>query len=67
MPNSVGSVDSYPGQDLSVLQLLHAARKKMQDTTLGGRWVWHVIFDVWYFSTQVPQDRDDTEQERGEV
>ena len=65
MSSSVGGTEFSPGQDLSVLQLLQAARKKLQDTLLGGRYV-----SGWPPSrveiTQVLQDYDDTEPERGE-
>ena len=40
MPSSTGGSEFYPGRDLSVLQLLQAARKKLQDVQLGGRCVW---------------------------
>lgn len=46
MSDSVGGGESYPGQDLSAPQLLHAARRKLWDTTFGGRCVWTVTFDV---------------------
>jgi len=29
----------YPGQNLSVSQLLHAAKRKLRGNTLGGRFV----------------------------
>ena len=37
MPNSVHGGEFHAGQDLSIFQLLHAARKKLHDTLLGGR------------------------------
>ena len=43
MSNSIGSSDSYPGQDLSISQLLHAVRKKLQDTLFGRRCGWMFI------------------------
>jgi len=39
MPNPVGGGESYLGQDLSLSQLLHATRKKLQDNTLSPRLV----------------------------
>ena len=46
MSNSIGSSDSYPGQDLSISQLLHAVRKKLQDTLFGRRCGWMFICRV---------------------
>lgn len=39
MSNFVDGEEFYPGQDLSVSQLLHAAKRKSRDIVLGGRCV----------------------------
>ena len=39
MTSSTGSGEIYPGESLSVSQLLYAVKKKLQDTSFGGRFV----------------------------
>ena len=39
MTDPVGGGDFHPGQDRSVSRLLRVAKKKMQDSMLGGRYV----------------------------
>ena len=65
MSGSIGGGKFYPGQDLSVSQLIHAARRKLQDTIFSGRYVWTITFDARIIQTQVLQDGDDLEPERG--
>jgi hypothetical protein len=40
MPISLDGNESYPAQNFSISQLLHAAKRKLQSTTSGGRFVW---------------------------
>jgi len=35
--------ESYPGQHLSISQLLDATKKKLQDAMFGGRYAWDPI------------------------
>ena len=37
---SIDDDKSYLGQNLSIPQLLHATKRKLQGTTFGGRFVW---------------------------
>ena len=40
-PMSIDSGEPYPGQNLTISQLLHAAHKKLQGTIfVGERFVW---------------------------
>jgi len=43
MSISVGGGESYPGRSFSVSQLLYAAKKKLEGSTLAGRCVHKVI------------------------
>jgi len=36
---SIDDDELYPGRDLSIPQLLHSAKKKLQGTAFGGRFV----------------------------
>ena len=54
MSNSDHGGEFYPGRDLSISQLLQAARKKLQDTLFGGRHVWAVIVMCRIAQIQVP-------------
>jgi len=38
MSTSAGGDESYPGQSLSISQLLYAAKKKVEDFTFSGRY-----------------------------
>ena len=40
MSVSTGGNETYPGQNLSISQLLYAVRKKLQDACFAGRFVW---------------------------
>ena len=40
MSLSIDDDESYLGQNLSISQLLHTAKRKLQGTVFGGRFVW---------------------------
>ena len=63
MSSSIGSGKFHPGQDLPVTQLLHAARRKQQGTTHGGRCVWTIVATRKVTQIRVLQDHDDFEPE----
>jgi hypothetical protein len=60
--------ESYPGQGLSVSQLLYAAKRKLQGTSLDGRCVWMVtMMSKRLLKTRAPQDHDHNGPVRGEA
>ena len=68
MSISVGDGESYPGRDLSVSQLLYAAKKKLRGLSLDGRCVWTVVvISKRLLKTHVLQDRDYDGPVRGEA
>ena len=66
MCDSASNGEFYPGQNLSVSQLLHAARRKLPDSIVCRRYVWAVAFDTYeIILTRAQQDHDDGEPGRG--
>jgi hypothetical protein len=68
MSISVGDGESYPGQGLSISQLLYAAKKKLRVISLDGRCVWTAtMLSKRLLKTHVLQDRDHDGPVRGEA
>ena len=64
---SKDSEESFPDRDFSISQLLHAAKRKLQNAMLGGRYAYTALATLLVTQALFLQNCDNSEPGRGRV